>query len=165
MGEDRPIARPTLTLILALLGFALLAEGASAQDAQRRVALVIGQSAYPGRSSAIIGLPALDNPARDAHRMAELLGRHGFEVISCDGDTPGCYDLDRARLLKALIQLELRAVGADLALVFFAGHGMATEEGNILTPVDAKLDYATGAVTNGVPIERHYGGDPGGAPL
>jgi hypothetical protein len=115
---------------------------------------VIGQSAYPGGWSSTIGLPALDNPARDAHRMVELLGRHGIEVISCDGNTPGCYDLDRARLLKALIQLELRAAGAELALVFFAGHGIATEEGNILTPVDAKLDCATGAVTHGAPIER-----------
>jgi hypothetical protein len=41
--------------------------------------------------------------------MVELLDRHDFEVISCDGNTPGCHDLDRARLLKALTQLELRA--------------------------------------------------------
>ena len=105
MWEDRPIVRTILTLILALFGLALFVDGASAQDAQRRVALLIGQSAYPGGSSATIGLPALDNPARDAQSMVELLGRHGFEVISCDGNTPGCHDLDRARLLKALTQL------------------------------------------------------------
>jgi len=64
MGEHRLIGRSTLTLILTLLGIALLVEDASAQDAQRRVALVIGQSAYPGGASATIGLPALDNPAR-----------------------------------------------------------------------------------------------------
>jgi len=82
MADYQPIARPMLTLILALLGLALLSGGARAQGAQRRFALVIGQSAYPGGSSATIGLPALDNPARDAHRMEELLGRHGFELIS-----------------------------------------------------------------------------------
>src|SRR6185312_7177233 len=49
---------------------------------------------------------------------------------------------------------EQRAAGADLALVFFAGHGMATEEGNILTPVDARVNCATGAVTRGVPVEQ-----------
>ena len=38
--------------------------------------------------------------------------------------------------------------------MFFAGHGMATDEGNILTPVDAKVNCATGAVTHGVPVER-----------
>jgi len=50
--------------------------------------------------------------------------------------------------------LEQRAVGADLALVFFAGHGMASEEGNILAPVDAKLNCSTGGVTNGVVVEH-----------
>jgi tetratricopeptide (TPR) repeat protein len=120
----------------------------------RRVALVIGQNAYSGGASATIGLPKLDNPVRDARRMAELLGRHGFEVIACDGKTPGCLDLDRNRFLTALKTFEQMAVGADLALVFFAGHGMATEEGNILTPVDARVNCATGAVTRGVPVEQ-----------
>ena len=100
----------------------------------RRVALVIGQNAYPGGASATIGLPHLDNPVLDAHRMAEILVKHGFDVISCDGKTPGCFDLDRNRFLDALKQLETRAAGADLALVFFAGHGLASEEGNVLTP-------------------------------
>src|SRR5262245_14108103 len=101
MGDHRRLARPILTLVLALLVLALLVEGVSAQNSLKRVALVIGQSAYPGGSSATVGLPALDNPARDAHRMAELLVRHNFEVISCDGSTPGCHDLDRGRLLDA----------------------------------------------------------------
>src|SRR5262245_43117655 len=113
----------------------------------RRVALVIGQNAYSG-------LQGLDNPARDAARMAQLLDKHGFEVIACDGKTPGCFDLDRSRLLDALGQLEQRSAGADLALVFFAGHGLASEEGNILAPVDAELNCSTGAVTNGVVVER-----------
>jgi hypothetical protein len=79
MADYQPIARPMLTLILALLGIALLSGGAKAQGAQRRVALVIGQSAYPGGSSATIGLPALNNPARrpphgGATRPARLRG-------------------------------------------------------------------------------------------
>jgi tetratricopeptide (TPR) repeat protein len=120
----------------------------------RRVALVIGQNAYSGGTAASVGLPALGNPARDAGRMAKLLEQHGFEVIACDGKTPGCFDLDRVRLLGALKRLEQRAAGADLALVFFAGHGLASEEGNILAPVDANLNCSTGAVTNGVVVER-----------
>jgi len=120
----------------------------------RRVALVIGQNAYPGGASATVGLPPLENPKLDAGGMAELLARHGFEVIACDGTTPGCFDLDRKGLLDALMHLEQRAAGADLALVFFAGHGMAADEGNILTPVDARVDCATGAVSQGVLVER-----------
>jgi uncharacterized caspase-like protein len=79
-----------------------------------------------------LGLPTLNNPVRDAISMAKLLAKHGFEVISCDGKSAGCLDLDRGRLLEALSKLEQRATGADLALVFFAGHGVATDEGNIL---------------------------------
>ncbi len=131
----------------ALIVMAMAAEA-------RRVALVIGQNAYPGGASASIGLPALDNPVRDARRMAELLAKHGFEVIACDGKTPGCLDLDRSRLVDALKTLEQRAAGADLALVFYAGHGLATEEGNILAPIDAKVDCTSGAVAQGVLVER-----------
>jgi hypothetical protein len=43
----------------------------------------------------------LDNPVLDARRMAELLGKHGFEVISCDGKGRGCFDLDRSRHVDA----------------------------------------------------------------
>jgi tetratricopeptide (TPR) repeat protein len=140
-----------LRVVIALLGLVL---ASSTAHAQKRIALVIGQNGYPGGASATIGLQALDNPRLDARRMAELLAQHGFDVIACDGKTPGCFDLDRKRFLDALTQLEQRAAGADLALVFFAGHGLASEEGNILTPVDARVNCATGAVTNGVLIER-----------
>jgi len=122
--------------------------------AQKRIALVIGQNAYPGGTSAPIGLQALDNPRLDARRMTELLIKHGFDVIACDGKTPGCFDLDRKRFLDALMRFEQQATGADLAFVFFAGHGLASEEGNVLTPLDAKVNCATGAITNGVLAER-----------
>ena len=56
--------------------------------------------------------------------------------------------------IAALTELEARAKAADMALVYFAGHGLASEEGNILTPTDAGLDCATGAITQGVSVER-----------
>ena len=132
-----------LRIIVCIAALALTQTAAQA----RRVALVIGQNAYSG-------LQTLDNPTRDAARMAKLLDKHGFEVIACDGKTPGCFNLDRGRFLDALTKLEQRSKGADLALVFFAGHGLASEEGNILAPVDAKLNCSNGAVTNGVVVER-----------
>lgn len=87
----------------------------------------------------------LDNPVPDARRMAELLGKHGFEVIACDGNMPGCVDLDHDRFLDALKGLEERAAGADLALVFFVDHGMAAEEA-ILGPIDAGSTAAMAAL-------------------
>jgi uncharacterized caspase-like protein len=85
----------------------------------RRVALVIGQNAYTGGASAAVGLPTLTNPEGDAARMAKLLEQHGFEVIACDGKTPGCFNLDRNRILDALAKLEQRAADAELDCMSF----------------------------------------------
>lgn len=139
-----------MRLMLAFAVFVLMS--VTAAEA-RRVALVIGQNAYPD-GGPTVGLPPLANPALDATRMAELLGSHGFEVISCDGKRPGCFDLNREALFAALARLETEANGSDLALVFFAGHGVATQEGNILAPTDARVNCETGAVTDGVPVEK-----------
>ncbi|MFM9942995.1 MAG: caspase family protein [Hyphomicrobiaceae bacterium] len=133
-----------LARILAA-GLFWLAVGSTAEA--RRVALVIGQDAYAG-------MDALDNSARDACKVADLLAKHGFEVIACDGATPGCFNADSTRLKAGLAKLEQRAAGADMALVYFAGHGLASDEGNILTPTDAKMNCSTGAITNGIPVER-----------
>src|SRR5262252_4340545 len=96
-------------LVRMLAALAALIAMAVSADA-KRVALVIGQNAYPGGSSATVGLPPLDNPVPDARGMAKLLSTHGFEVIACGGsgnaDGAGCVDLDRARFLKALDDLE-----------------------------------------------------------
>ena len=113
----------------------------------RRGALVIGQNAYSE-------FRALNNPELDATRMAKLLDKYGFEVIGCDGKKLGCFNLDRGQLIDALTKLEQRAAGTDLVLVFFAGHGLASDKGNILTPVDAKLNCSNGAVANRVVVER-----------
>jgi tetratricopeptide (TPR) repeat protein len=140
-----------LRTFICAVALTLLATGAQA----RRVALVIGQSAYPGGVS--IGaaeLRTLTNPRQDATRMAQLLAQHGFEVIACDGPILGCFDLDQRRLLDALTTLEQRAAGADLALLFFAGHGLASAEGNVLAPIDAKFNCSTGAVSNGLVLEH-----------
>lgn len=115
----------------------------------RRVALVVGQSNYTA------GLSALSNPRNDASRLASLLTAHGFDVLSCDdGKTRGCYDLDGGQLASALDRLQAEAGAADTALAFFAGHGVATPQGNVLAPIDASLDCATGAVAKGVLFEH-----------
>ena len=140
-----------LRTFICAVALALMATGAQA----RRVALVIGQSAYPGSTSVgATELRTLNNPRQDATRMARLLEQHGFEVIACDGTILGCFDLDHQRLLDALTTLEQRAAGADLALLFFTGHGLASQEGNVLAAVDAKFDCSTGAVSNGVVLEH-----------
>ena len=114
---------------------------------EKRVALIIGQNHYSNLSK-------LDNPLSDARSVAALLSAHGFEIITCEGKEPGCFDLDHTGLLAALEKLKARAAGADLALIYYAGHGAATEEGNILAPLDASVNCERGTIAQGVPVEQ-----------
>jgi tetratricopeptide (TPR) repeat protein len=129
----------------ALLVF--LAFSTSVQAASNRIALVIGQGTYASLSQ-------LANPVNDARRMAGILKKHGFDVMSCDGETPGCYNQSRADLLSALDRFKVAALGVDLAVVFYAGHGMETDRGNVLAPVDATVDCQNWQVSKGVLIEQ-----------
>ena len=96
-----------------------------AAAAERRVALVIGNSAYRNA-------PALENPVRDAHSIAEKLQTLGFEVIAG-------FDLDKAQTQSAIAKFAEAARGGDLAVFFYAGHGMQVGGVNYLLPVDAAL--------------------------
>ena len=91
----------------------------------RGVALVIGEAHYAG-------LPALKNPPSDAAAIGGLLGRLGFAV------TP-VADADHAALAAALEKFALAAKDADVALVYYSGHGLEAGGENYLVPVDADL--------------------------
>ena len=115
-----------LLVVLLALGTWLLP---SASHAAGRVALVVGNSAY-----AEIG--TLPNPGNDAADVASALGRLGFEVETV-------RDADRAGMNAALRGFTRRSVGADVALVFYAGHGLEMDGLNYLVPVDARLERDT----------------------
>ena len=93
--------------------------------AQSRVALVIGNSAYRN-------VAPLPNTRNDANDIAELFQRLGFSVKTL---RDGTFDDMR----RALLQLGRDARGADMAVVYFAGHGMEIGGENWLIPVDAEL--------------------------
>jgi len=93
--------------------------------AEKRVALVIGQSAY----RAVVPLP---NPANDAKKMTELLGNAGFDVTAAP-------DLSQSEMHQAVSNFadKVAASGPDtVALVFYAGHGLQIDGENYLVPVD-----------------------------
>ena len=94
--------------------------------ADGRVALVVGNSTY-----AHIG--RLPNPENDAADMAAALRRLGFEVTTE-------YDADRVELTEALRAFTRQSAGADISLVFYAGHGIEMDRVNYLVPVDARLE-------------------------
>jgi hypothetical protein len=108
--------------IIAMLAAVLLGTPACAQT---KVALVIGNSAY--RS-----VPALPNPAHDAADVAASFERLGFSVRQI---TDATYDDMR----RALLEFARKANDAEMAVVFFAGHGMEVGGENWLIPVDAEL--------------------------
>ncbi|MEQ1716872.1 MAG: caspase family protein [Hyphomicrobium sp.] len=144
-----------LRIVLAFSALFSVVTLAAANDGQKRVALVIGQNKYKGGGHATIGLNPLANPTRDASTLAKVLTDHKIEVLSCDGVKAGCYDLDEKVLNQAVDRFEAAAKGADLALVFYAGHGMQTHQGNLLASIDAKvLDCVSGDVVGGVTVDR-----------
>ncbi len=106
--------------ILAMLLF-----GAIPAHAERRVALVIGNSAYEH-------VPQLANPKNDATDMAKKLEDLGFEVVVGE-------DLDLSSMRKAAREFTRKIEGADLSLFFYAGHGLQVNGANYMAPVDAQL--------------------------
>jgi len=95
----------------------------------RRVALVIGNSAY-------VTFPRIPNPRNDAEDLAAGLKALGFDVLTG-------LDLNRARMEALLIEFARKARQSDTALVFYAGHGLQHNGINYLAPVDAKIDDET----------------------
>ena len=98
----------------------------SITPAGRRVALVIGNSAYPD------GM-ALPNPVNDAKAMAAALTRLGFEIVLATNATKNAMS-------DAMYQFAVKAEGADAAMVFYAGHGMQVDGVNYLMPVDGSAE-------------------------
>src|SRR5215467_10087059 len=103
-----------LAFIFSAVTALLLMVGSAQADPPKRVALVVGNDGY--RS-----LSPLHNPGLDARTLATILDANGFDVIKCDGQRPGCFDLTREGLFDALDKLRERAEGAELALVFYSG--------------------------------------------
>jgi tetratricopeptide (TPR) repeat protein len=92
----------------------------------RRVALIIGNTAYQHTEP-------LTNPSNDAKAVAASLRRLGFQSV-IDGT-----DLDAEKLAGKVRDFSRALKGADLALFYYAGHGVQVNGLNYMMPVDAKL--------------------------
>jgi len=118
--------RTTLLFILAVI----LSIGTfHTARAEKRVALVIGNSAYRDVS-------ALSNPKNDAEAMARTLGELGFDVTTA-------IDADLLGMSRAIRKFgkTLRAAGKDaVGLFYFAGHGVQSRGSNYLVPVGAAIE-------------------------
>lgn len=116
-----------MRIIFSLVLFASIAiSGVSAAHAERRVALVIGNSAYEHTAS-------LANPKNDADAVAASLERLGFEVLKG-------LDTNIHQMIGLVRDFSRALEGADVALFYYAGHGLQVDGTNYLAPVDAELN-------------------------
>ena len=133
-------------VFLALFMLACLTAEARAE---RRVALVIGNSAYSDA-------PELRNPRNDAEDVGKALAALGFEV------TTG-KDLTGLQLTRMVAAFTRATQGADVALFYYAGHGIQASEQNYLIPVDAKVEDEFGLKREAVALGDVIAGMEAGA--
>ncbi|TPQ27105.1 caspase (peptidase), partial [Bradyrhizobium guangdongense] len=132
--------RKLFKLCPLLLALALLF-GAGPAFAAKRVALVLANSAYQNA-------PQLANPVNDGSVMAKTLKDAGFDVVESR------HDLSALDTRRALRDFADAARSADIAVVYYAGHGIEVDGSNYLIPVDAKLERDTDVYDEALSLDR-----------
>ncbi|MBL4786234.1 MAG: caspase family protein [Cohaesibacteraceae bacterium] len=108
-----------------------------------RVALVIGNSAYKHVSE-------LKNPSRDANAMAATLATLDFDVVHG-------IDLTRIGFIDKIREFSKKTRGADVALFFYAGHGLQVGGRNYLAPIDARIEDENDLDFEAIPLSSIMG--------
>ena len=112
-------------LVMGLLAALSILFLAGAAEAGPRIALVIGMSKYQN-------IPQLANTVRDASAVSEELKKLGFEVETS-------IDQPLAQLVETINGFSFRAETSDIAMVYYAGHGVELNGENFLIPVDIRI--------------------------
>jgi uncharacterized caspase-like protein len=135
------MTRLLLWVAAAISGLVLAALPVDHALAQRRVALVIGNSAYQN-------VAPLSNTINDAGAIAALFRKAGFDIVDARQDL-GVVDFKRA-----IREFMITARGAETAVMYYAGHGIEASGTNYLIPVDAKLATDYDAEDEAVSLDR-----------
>jgi hypothetical protein len=109
--------------------------------AERRIALVIGNSAYKSA-------PSLANPANDAALVGGMFKKAGFDWIDIK------TDLNAAEMRKALRDFGGRSRDAEVAVIYYAGHGIELDGTNYLIPTDAALETDSDVLDETIALDR-----------
>ena len=115
--------------------------GTGSALAEKRVALVMGNSAYKN-------VARLANPANDAALVGGMFRKAGFETVDIK------LDLNVAEMRKALRDFGGKAREADVAVVYYAGHGIELDGTNYLIPTDATLETDSDVLDETLPLDR-----------
>ncbi|QQO22769.1 caspase family protein [Bradyrhizobium diazoefficiens] len=115
--------------------------GTGAALAEKRVALVMGNSAYRN-------VARLANPVNDAALVGGMFRKAGFDTVDVK------LDLNVAEMRKALRDFGGKAREADVAVVYYAGHGIELDGTNYLIPTDATLETDSDVLDETLPLDR-----------
>jgi uncharacterized caspase-like protein len=118
----------------------LLAFAATAQaPVDIRIALVIGNGAYPGTA-------ALANPANDAQAMSAALRGLGFNVVEL-------RDASQQQMLAGIELVRASLTGKQgVGMLYYAGHGLQLDWHNFMVPVDARLSTSADVAAKTVDV-------------
>jgi Caspase domain len=132
-----------LVLVAAMIGAAILSMVIAPDPAwaDKRVALVVGNSRYQT-------VPQLPNPARDATAVAQMFRDAGFDSVDLQ------VDVGNLEFKRAIRRFEASADEADIAVVYYAGHGLEIGATNYLIPTDARLASDRDADDEAIALER-----------
>ena len=131
--------RQAIARILAFALFIVLAIQAQAAEGGRH-ALLIGNSNYSN-------VPRLANPVNDATDLGAALERLGFEITIAS-------DLGGIELNRTLAAFSRKTRDADVAILFFAGHGLEIDGVNYLLPVDAQISHVDDVTYEAIRLEN-----------
>ena len=128
-----------IPLMPAWIGLLLLAALTDSAHGAQRVALVIGNASYAN-------VPELANPLNDAADVGDAFERLGYSVTRLE-------DVGRAQMRDGLKEFSRAAAAAEVAIVFYAGHGIEVDGSNFLVPVDAALANDMDVEWEAIPLD------------
>ena len=130
--------------LLRALAMALVcvAVATAANARGQRIALVIGNGNYQHPD-----LPKLANPTNDAEDMARALRGFGFEVIERKNQT-------LEGMNQAISEFGSKIGGSEVALFYYAGHGIQVKNQNYLIPVNARIESEASVPYQGVNLNQ-----------
>jgi len=128
---------------VAMIGAAILSMvlAPDVAFAEKRVALVVGNSSYQS-------VPQLPNPSRDATAVAKMFKDAGFDSVDL------LLNVGNLEFKRAIRKFENESDQADIAVVYYAGHGLEISGTNYLIPIDARLASDRDADDEAIPLER-----------
>jgi len=126
-----------MALISGLLGLS----AGTAAFAEKRVALVIGNASYANAQK-------LTNPPNDATAVSIMLETAGFTVVETR------IDLGNSEMRRVIRDFSDQTRDADIAVVYYAGHGIEVDGTNFLIPIDAKLDRDIDVDDEAIALDR-----------